>query len=58
MSRQLFLIQGPAGPKEWEAKNSVVQSDSCNENLVGTSAMLFRGAGRDEGGWGGGPKGH
>lgn len=37
--RQLFLIRGPAGPREWEAKHSTVPPGPCNQNLEGTSAV-------------------
>lgn len=42
-SRQMFLIQGPAGPREREAKHHAVLPGLCNQNSEGTTASPERG---------------
>lgn len=41
--RQMFLIQGPAGPREWEAKHRAVLPGLCNQNTEGTTDFPQRG---------------
>ena len=54
--RQLFPIQGPAGPREWEAKHATALPGPCNQNTKGISTIPQRGRASGMRPWRGDPE--